>query len=123
MQIMFPYHSDNAIVQAASMSYMKEVLEAGVHVHLYSDGFNHSKTMVVDGIVSSVGTANMDFRSFDQNFEVNALIYDQRIAQELTDQFNKDKAHCVPLYLSRWQQRPVRRRLAESASRLLAPLL
>ena len=123
VQIMFPYGGDNAIVQAASMSYMKEVLEAGVHVHLYSDGFNHSKTMVVDGIVSSVGTANMDFRSFDQNFEVNALIYDRRIAQELTDQFRADKAHCVPLHLSRWQQRPIRRRLAESASRLLAPLL
>ena len=123
VQIIFPYAGDNAIVQAASMSYMKEVLEAGVHVHLYSDGFNHSKTMVVDGIVSSVGTANMDFRSFDQNFEVNALIYDKKIANELTNQFMEDKEHCVPLYLSRWQQRPIRRRLAESASRLLAPLL
>ena len=123
VQIMFPYAGDNAIVQAASMSYMKEVLEAGVHVHLYSDGFNHSKTMVVDGIVSSVGTANMDFRSFDQNFEVNALIYDKSIAKQLMNQFMEDKKHCVPLHLSRWQQRPIRRKLAESASRLLAPLL
>jgi cardiolipin synthase len=123
IQIMFPYHGDNAIVQAASMSFMKEVIEAGVRVHLYSDGFNHSKTIVVDEIVSSVGTANMDFRSFDQNFEVNALIYDRGIAQQLIAQFNEDKTHCVPLHLSRWQQRPVRRRLAESASRLLAPLL
>jgi cardiolipin synthase A/B len=123
VQIIFPYGGDNAIVQAASMSYMKEVLEAGVRVHLYTDGFIHSKTMVVDGIVSSVGTANMDFRSFDQNFEVNALIYDKTIAQELIEQFFEDKDHCVPLQLSRWQQRPIRRRLAESASRLLAPLL
>jgi cardiolipin synthase len=123
VQIIFPYAGDNAIVQAASMSYMKEVLEAGVHVHLYSDGFNHSKTIVVDGIVSSVGTANMDFRSFDQNFEVNAMIYDRKIARELINQFIEDKTHCVPLNLSRWQQRPIRRRLAESASRLLAPLL
>jgi cardiolipin synthase len=123
VQIIFPYAGDNAIVQAASMSYMKEVLEAGVLVHLYSDGFNHSKTMVVDSIVSSVGTANMDFRSFDQNFEVNALIYDKPIANKLINQFNEDRKHCVPLNLSRWQQRPIRRKLAESASRLLAPLL
>lgn len=123
VQIIFPYKGDNAIVQAASMSYMKEVLVAGVQVFLYSDGFNHSKTMVVDGILSSVGTANMDFRSFDQNFEVNAIVYDETLAAELISQFNEDILHCVPLRLSRWQQRPVRRRLAESASRLLAPLL
>lgn len=123
VQIMFPYKGDNPIVQAASMSYMKEVLEAGVEVYLYSDGFNHSKTMVVDGILSSVGTANMDFRSFDQNFEVNAFVYDEDIASELIARFNEDKNHCLPLRLSRWQQRPIRRRLAESASRLLAPLL
>jgi cardiolipin synthase A/B len=123
VQIIFPYRGDNAIVQAASMSYMREVLEAGVHVHLFSDGFNHSKTIVVDGIISSVGTANMDFRSFDQNFEVNAMIYDKKIAEELISQFMDDRKHCVPLNLSRWQQRPIRRRLAESTSRLLAPLL
>lgn len=123
VQIMFPYKGDNTIVHAASMSYMKEVLEAGVQVYLYSDGFNHSKTMVVDGIVSSVGTANMDFRSFDQNFEVNAFVYDETIASELINQFEEDKDHCIPLRLSRWQQRPIRRRLAESSSRLLAPLL
>jgi cardiolipin synthase len=123
VQIIFPYKGDNKIVHAASMSYMKEVLEAGVKVHLYTGGFNHSKIMVVDGLLSSVGTANMDFRSFDQNFEVNAFIYDKKIAQELTDQFNEDVTHCIPLQLNRWHQRPVRRRLAESASRLLAPLL
>jgi len=123
VQIIFPYKGDNPIVQAASMSYMKEVLEAGVKVYLYSDGFNHSKTMVVDGLMASVGTANMDFRSFDQNFEVNAFIYDEDIASELVTQFNKDKEHCIPLKLNRWQQRPIRRRLAESTSRLLAPLL
>ena len=123
IQIIFPYKGDNPIVQAASMSYMKEVLEAGVKVYLYTEGFNHSKTMVVDGIMSSVGTANMDFRSFDQNFEINAFVYDDEIASQLIKQFEIDKNHCVPLHLSRWQRRPIRRKLAESASRLLAPLL
>ena len=123
VNIIFPYDGDNKIVQAASMSYMKEVLEAGVKVHLYTGGFNHSKIMVVDDLLSSVGTANMDFRSFDQNFEVNAFVYDRIIAKQLNDQFMEDIEHCVPLHLSRWDQRPIRRRLAESASRLLAPLL
>ncbi|HHL53244.1 MAG TPA: cardiolipin synthase [Flammeovirgaceae bacterium] len=123
VQIIFPFKGDNAIVHAASMSYMKEVLEAGVKVYLYTGGFIHAKTIVVDGLVSSVGTANMDYRSFDQNFEVNAFIYDEQIAGQLIEQFEADKQHCVPLHLNRWQQRPVRRRLAESAARLLAPLL
>ena len=123
VQIIYPYEGDNKIVQAASMSYMKEVLAAGVKVFLYTGGFSHSKSIVVDGVLSSVGTSNMDFRSFDQNFEVNAFIYDKEIAEELIGLFMEDKEQCVPLYLSRWQQRPIRRRLAESVSRLLAPLL
>ena len=80
VELMYPYVSDSTIVQAASMSYMKEILEAGVIIHLYTKGFIHAKTIVVDGILSSIGTANMDYRSFDQNFEVNAMIYDETIA-------------------------------------------
>ena len=123
VELMYPYVSDSTIVQAASMSYMREILEAGVKIHLYTKGFIHAKTIVVDGILSSVGTANMDYRSFDQNFEVNAMIYDEGIAHQLSDQFEEDKKQCVPLQLSRWQQRPIRKRLVESVSRLLAPLL
>ena len=105
------------------MSYMKEMLEAGVKIFLYTKGFIHVKSIVVDGVFSSLGTANMDYRSFDQNFEVNAMIYDVEIAKTLTKQFEQDKQQCVTLQLSRWQQRPLRKRLVESASRLLAPLL
>jgi cardiolipin synthase A/B len=56
---------------------VKELLEAGVHVHFYLKGFTHSKLMIVDNVFSSVGTANMDIRSFNQDFEANALIYDE----------------------------------------------
>ena len=101
----------------------KEILEAGVNIFLYTKGFIHAKTIVVDGVLSSVGTANMDYRSFDQNFEVNAMIYDTNIARQLTTHFEEDKLQCVPLQLSRWQQRPLRKRLIESSSRLLAPML
>ena len=123
VEFIYPYSSDSIIVQSASMSYMKELLESGVKVYLYTKGFIHAKTMVVDGVLSSVGTANMDYRSFDQNFEVNAMIYDVGIAEQLTRQFEQDKEQCVRLQLSRWQQRPIRKRLIESSSRLLAPLL
>ena len=123
VELIYPYKSDSSIVQAASMSYMKEMLEAGVKIFLYTKGFIHVKAIVVDGVFSSVGTANMDYRSFDQNFEVNAMIYDVEIAKKLTQQFESDKQQCVTLQLSRWQQRPLRKRLVESASRLLAPLL
>ena len=123
VELIYPYVSDSIIVQAASMSYMKEILEAGVNIFLYTKGFIHAKTIVVDGVLSSVGTANMDYRSFDQNFEVNAMIYDTNIARQLTTHFEEDKLQCVPLQLSRWQQRPLRKRLIESSSRLLAPML
>lgn len=111
------------MVHYASMSYMKEVLESGVKVHLYTKGFIHAKTLLVDDVLSSVGTANMDFRSFDQNYEINAMIYDSGFAEELAGQFMKDMEHCVPLQLNRWQQRPIRKRLLESSARLLAPIL
>lgn len=123
VQIIFPYKPDSYIVHAASMSYMKEVLEAGVKVHLYTKGFIHAKTLLVDKVFSSVGTANMDYRSFDQNYEINAMVYSENFANELASQFKEDVEQCIPLQLSRWEQRPIRKRLLQSIARLLAPLL
>lgn len=123
VQIIFPYQPDSYIVHAASMSYMKEVLEAGVKVYLYTKGFVHAKTLLVDNVLSSVGTTNMDFRSFDQNYEINAMLYSETIAAQMETQFLEDVKQCVPLQLNRWQQRPIRKRLLESTARLLAPLL
>jgi cardiolipin synthase A/B len=123
VQIIFPYTADSKIVHYASLSYMKEVLEAGVKVHLYTNGFIHAKTLLVDDVFSSVGTANMDYRSFDQNYEINAMVYSERTAKELAQQFAIDVEQCIPLQLSRWEQRPIRKRLLQSTARLLAPLL
>ncbi|VAW28049.1 Cardiolipin synthetase [hydrothermal vent metagenome] len=123
VQIIFPHQPDSYIVHAASMSYMKEMLEAGVKVHLYTKGFIHAKTLLVDDVFSSVGTANMDYRSFDQNYEINAMVYSVTFAKQLENQFLEDVAQCVPLQLNRWEQRPIRTKLLESIARLLAPLL
>ncbi len=123
VQIIFPHQPDSVIVHAASMSYMKEVLEAGVKVHLYSKGFIHAKTLLVDDVFSSVGTANMDYRSFDQNYEINAMVYSESFTTLLEKQFLEDVEQCMPLQLNRWEQRPIRTKLLESVARLLAPLL
>ena len=123
VHILFPEKEDSKIVHAASMSYMREVLRAGVKVSLYTKGFIHAKTIVVDGIMSSVGTANMDYRSFDQNFEVNAIIYAPDVAKELSQQFKTDLEESIPLQLDRWKKRPIRKKILESTARLLAPLL
>lgn len=123
VEIMIPHASDSWIVQAASMSFMKQLLKAGVKVYLYKKGFLHSKTLTVDKSVSVVGTANMDHRSFDLNHEVNTYIYDPLIASQLNKNFEADKLDCVLLNLKDWRNRSLRQKLLESICRLLAPLL
>lgn len=123
VQLMLPRKSDSKFVQAASMSYLKPLLEAGVKIHMYKPGFLHAKTMVVDDLLSSVGTANMDHRSFDINFEINAFIYDEGLAGEMKDIFLKDKLACELLTPRRWEKRRIRKRIFESFARVFAPLL
>ena len=123
VEIMIPHASDAWIVQAASMSYMKLLLEAGVKVYFYKKGFLHSKTLTVDGKLAILGTANMDYRSFDLNHEVNTYIYDEQIALELNKNFEADKADCDLLTPDRWHKRSIGKKLLESVCRLLAPLL
>src|SRR5690606_2031226 len=76
VRLLVPGVSDSVLVNAAAKSYYSELLKAGVEIYLYDKGFVHSKTMVTDGKIAMVGTANMDYRSFDLNFEVNAIVYD-----------------------------------------------
>lgn len=123
VELMVPHRSDSWIVQAASLSFMRVLLEAGVRVFLYEKGFLHSKVMLVDGNFSIVGTANMDYRSFDLNYEVNTYLYSEALATELTLQFEEDKTECKELDLDRWRNRPLPRKLLTSACRILAPLL
>ncbi len=123
VRIMLPGKSDSRILLRASYSYIEEFLEAGVRFYLYQKGFNHGKLMMVDGVFASVGTANLDIRSFDQNFEVNALIYDADIASELERAFREDVQHSQELYLETFHRRPRSAKRKESLARLLSPLL
>jgi cardiolipin synthase A/B len=123
VHIMIPKKSDSLVVEWATYSYMEDLLIAGAHIYLYKKGFLHAKTMVVDGRVSSVGTANMDYRSFELNFETNAVLYDVQVAGQLEDIFEKDLEDCELLTLSGYKSRSHLTRMAESVARLLSPIL
>jgi cardiolipin synthase len=123
VRIMIPFRSDERIAFEASISYMGNILKSGAKILQYQKGFIHSKTMVIDGELSVVGTANMDLRSFEQNFEVNAFIYNTDKAQELTQIFLHDAQSCKKLSYLRWRHRPFYRKILQSIARLLSPAL
>jgi cardiolipin synthase len=123
VKLMLPAKGDNRWVHWASFSYLEELLDAGVECYLYEKGFLHAKTMVIDGRVSSVGTANLDNRSLKLNFEMNAFMYDSEIADRLEQIYNEDLKSCRLLTLAEHRQRPLARKLKESIARLLSPIL
>ena len=123
VRLMLPLKADSRITHLASCSYLATVLGAGVKVYLYRKGFLHSKLMVSDDELSTVGSTNMDFRSFEHNFEVNAFIYSEETALQMREIFLQDQRDCLQLHLKTWSKRPWHRKALESLVRLLAPLL
>jgi cardiolipin synthase len=122
-RLLLPDRTDSWIVWRSSRSYLKELLEAGVRVFFYMKGFTHSKLMIVDDVFSSVGTANMDIRSFNQDFEANALIYDEAVTRELRQDFDDDIESSKEIFLDTWEQRPAFEKVQESVARMFSPLL
>jgi len=123
VRIIVPGLSDAVSSKWGTNSYVEELLEAGVKVFFYQAGFIHSKVIVVDGIFSSVGTANLDFRSLETNFEVNAMIYDEETAEILTNQFLEDQGKSREALLDDWMKRPRLNKIKESFARILSPML
>lgn len=123
VRVIIPYASDSWVAQYATDSYIEESLLSGLRIYRYKKGFIHAKTTVVDDHFATVGTANFDYRSFSINFEVNALLYNDELNDELAQLFQEDLEECEEVTLDRWQQRGLGRKLKESFSRLLAPLL
>ena len=122
VKILLPGRSDLSIHLWSSMSFVNGLLRAGVEVYTYQKGFNHGKILMVDGIFGSVGTANMDLRSFDKNFEVNALVYDDEAVAELEHSFLEDLKHSKKLELEEFAKRPLRLKIKESVARMVSPL-
>lgn len=124
VRLMLPKHSDVKIVEWASRSYISTMIEAGVKVYLYTEGFNHSKLLVADDNLCTCGSTNIDFRSFENNLEANIFFYDQSLALRMKEVFFKDQEACVLIEkLSDLTHRPFINRLWESIVRLLSPLL
>lgn len=123
VKLLVPGKSDSILVNAAARSYYNDLLRAGVEIYRYQKGFVHAKTMVADKKIAIVGTANMDFRSFDLNFEVNAIVYDTGIANELSAVFYQDLKDALKISPELWAARPLYKQLLEKAARLLSPLL
>jgi cardiolipin synthase len=123
VRLILPYKSDSWAAQYASDSYIEESLESGIRIFRYRKGFIHAKTMLVDDRLSTIGTANLDYRSFALNFEITAMIYNEAINDQMAGIFLNDLEECEEVDLEHWKERGIRRKLKESFNRLWAPLL
>lgn len=123
VRLMLPEKSDVKLVSLASRSYLQHLMEANVRVYFYQNNFLHSKAIVVDNQISTIGSANMDIRSYEQNFELNVFIYDQDTAKQLKRFFKKDLKLCRELKLNSWKKRKKSKKIAESLARLFSPIL
>lgn len=123
VRLMIPVRSDSRLSDDSTCSYLGPVLEAGVRVFRYNNGFLHSKAIVIDDFISIVGSCNLDERSFAQNFEANAFVYDSTTAGKLKELFLKDIENCEELSLEAWNNRKRRQKLKESFARLFSPLM
>jgi cardiolipin synthase len=123
VRVLLPSRSNHAFVFQAARSFYEELLEAGVALYEYGPGMIHAKTMVVDGAVSLVGSANMDLRSFRLNFEVHTVLRDPATAARLEACFEADLAVSRRIDLASFRRRPVALKVVEGAARLVSPLM
>ena len=123
VRLMIPLHSDNSLVDNAAYSYLGMLLSAGVKVYLFHGGFLHAKTIVTDDNLSVVGSANLDFRSFEYNFEISAYVYSDTLACDIRNRFIEDMQWCRQLTLREFEARGLYTRLKQSVSRLFSPIM
>ncbi len=123
VRIIFPQIADHKIVHLASSSYFKDILKTGGKVYLYKKGFMHSKILLIDDDICSVGSANMDLRSFMINFEVNGFIYDEKVTKRLEKDFMEDIENSEEIKYEDYINRSIVQKIKESAARLFSAVL
>jgi len=123
VRIMMPRNTDSRLLHYASFSYITQCLKAGIKVYLYEPGMLHAKAMIIDDNFVTAGSTNFDFRSFENNFECNLLIYDTEINRKMRAIFFNDLKRCKKLTLEQWKKRPLPQRFLESLLRLVSPIL
>ena len=123
VRIIIPEKTDARVSKWCSFSYIEELLEAGIKIYLYQTGFIHSKVLLSDDIFASVGTANLDFRSLETNFEINAFVYEEKFTQQVKRVFKTDLKNCKEIKLHEWITRPWFNKLRESLAHIVSPML
>lgn len=123
VRLLVPQNPDKWIVWHASRSYFPDLLEAGVRIFAYKRGFLHSKIVIIDKELASIGTSNMDMRSFHLNFEVNAFLYKTNSTKKLVQDYLDDLKEAQELYIDSFNKRHIGIKILESFCRLLSPLL
>ncbi|WP_339656374.1 cardiolipin synthase [uncultured Maribacter sp.] len=122
VRLLVSENADNRVVSWAVHSYFELFLKSGIKIYLFPDGFLHSKIMVSDDAISSIGTANLDDRSFEQNYEVNAIMYHKEFAKLLKEDFLQDCKVSNELRYDEFIQRPWGKKLKEGFGKVLSPL-
>jgi cardiolipin synthase A/B len=107
----------------ASHTFMVDAVQAGVRVFLYQKGYLHAKTISIDSAICSIGSANIDIRSFSINYELNAVLYSERLAKQLERDFERDLVHCTEFNIAEYRERHAALRFRDSVTRLFSPLL
>ncbi len=123
VRLMIPRSPDSFLLKFASYSYVRECLEAGIKVYFYTPGMLHAKMILVDDEITTTGSSNFDFRSFEHNFECNAIVYSRDFNRRMCDIFADDMRHCQRVSLHNWRKRPFRNKVLESIVRLMSPVL
>ena len=124
VRVMIPYRGDKGVLPPwASRSYIKEALNAGISMYLYRKGYMHAKTMVIDDSLVTIGSTNIDFRGFEQDFEINAFMYDENLARQQHDLFIEDQKDAELIDPLEWDKRPLLDKAKESAARIFSQVL
>ncbi len=122
VRIIIPEKSDAIVPKWCSFSYVEPFLEAGIKIYFYQNGFIHSKTLMIDNVFSTIGTTNLDFRSLETNFEINAFIYERKFTRNLLRYFLNDLRNSREIKLSEWTKRPWQDKLRESLAHVVSPM-
>ena len=123
VRIIIPEKSDAITPKWCSFSFIEKLMEAGIRVYFYKNGFTHSKFMIMDDVFSTIGTANLDFRSLETNFEINAFIYDEKFTKKLEKHFLFDLKNSREIKLNEWKKRPWHFKVRESLAHIVSPML
>lgn len=123
VRVMIPRKCDSHLLNFASASYVTQCLQAGIKVYFYEPGMLHSKIIIIDDDIASIGSTNFDFRSFEHNFEANLFFYSPDFTSKVLEIYRNDLEECTRIYPNKWKRRPWWRRCVESVVRLLSPIL